>query len=108
MCNLFIALKQDTKDQSFIENAKINGTGEVGRILGQFQKWLYKRRYALPKFDIALCLTNTALERQGGASVHNGACSVNHDLKEFGNTGVISDNGGWTSLSVAAKEIGQL
>lgn len=108
-----VIFSRTKNDQPFIENARgPDGRASYQRIHENFRKWSFQEHNSLPKFDIALVVTNTAMEENNegghGHSTLRGACSVDHSSQEFEGVGVFSDKGGWESVMEGAHEIAHL
>ncbi|ODM87991.1 Venom metalloproteinase 3, partial [Orchesella cincta] len=92
--------------QPFIEEARApDGRAEFGRILDRFKYWVYQQMSVVPKFDMAVAITNTALEWGGGLAYVNAACKVDNTQKKHVGTLVLNDRGDWGSLTVGAHEM---
>ncbi|ODM87998.1 Venom metalloproteinase antarease-like [Orchesella cincta] len=92
--------------QPFIEEARApDGRAEFGRILNRFSYWVYQQMSVVPKFDMAVAITNTALEWGGGLASANAACWVDNTQKRHVGTLVFNDGGDWGSLTVGTHEM---
>ncbi|ODN06442.1 Venom metalloproteinase 3 [Orchesella cincta] len=92
--------------QPFIEEARApDGKAEFGRILDRFSPWVYQQINSVPKFDMAVAITNTALEWGGGLAYMRAACSVDNNSQRHWGTLVFNDAGDWGSLTVGAHEL---
>ncbi|CAL8143695.1 unnamed protein product [Orchesella dallaii] len=93
--------------QPFIEEARgTDGRAEFGRILERFSYWVYSQMSSVPKFDMAVAITNTALEWGGGLAYVSAACNVDNNRQRHWGTLVFNDGGNWGSLTVGAHEMG--
>ncbi|ODM87830.1 Venom metalloproteinase 3 [Orchesella cincta] len=90
--------------QPFIEESRApDGRAEFGRILDRFKYWVYQQMSVVPKFDMAVAITNTALEWGGGLAIRDAACWVDNAQKRFVGTAVFNDGGEWGSLTVGTR-----
>jgi len=97
---------QTPSAQPFIEEARASdGRADLGRILGGFSFWVYEQLNVLPKFDMAIAITNTALEWWGGVAYVRAACNLSHGQKRHWGTLVFGDSGDWNSVTIGAHEI---
>lgn len=103
-------LTQTPAGQPFIEEARNSQrVTDKNRILPLFAKWIYQNTKKLPKFDIAILITNAAQEWGGGLAYYRGACIKPDDYyKMHWGTAVFNDNGGYWSATVGAHEIAHL
>ncbi|ODN06445.1 A disintegrin and metalloproteinase with thrombospondin motifs 17 [Orchesella cincta] len=97
---------QTPSAQPFIEEARgPDGKADYGRILGGFSYWVYDQMSLIPKFDMAISITNTEMEWYGGMAYLKTACNVNHGQKRHLGTLVFSDAGNWSTVAIGTHEI---
>lgn len=104
--NSIVCFIQSDGDQPFIENARgCDGRTEFGRMLNLFSYWTYQERRSIQKHDLAVLITNSNLESEGGLSHAGGICSVDKRSGFNWGTAVWSDNGQYRSILAAVREI---
>ncbi|ODN06444.1 A disintegrin and metalloproteinase with thrombospondin motifs 13 [Orchesella cincta] len=92
--------------QPFIEEARASdGRAEFNRILDRFASWIYGQMSTVPKFDMAIAVTNTRLEWGGGLAYMRATCWVDHAARRHWGTLVFSDGGDFGSLTVGSHEM---
>lgn len=63
---------------------------------------------ALPKFDVAILVTNAGMDWYGGFAFVGGACTVNHAKGQHWGALVLSDQGSKQYLKAGAHELGHV
>lgn len=101
-----VVLISSKSQQSFIEQARdSNGQAGLGNILNNFRSWVYANSAGLPKFDLAIAITNTNVDSRGGVAYGNSVCNVDHNNKMNGNVMVFYDEGGYKTVATASHEM---
>ncbi len=77
-------------------------------MLGRFSTWIYSKRNTLPKFDMAVAVTGSQTEWNGGLAHGKAACRTDDSAERFAGTAAWKDEGDWGNVGIGAHEIGHI